>query len=130
VTAATDDPSGLRGALVRFRVMAYVVGVALIVLVFVGVPLQIWADNPNVVHVMGPIHGFLYIAYLVVGTDLFRRAGWPIWRLWVVVVSGLIPFAAFVVERRVARQVQELVHAPRAAEGQMGPGEAPGLADS
>jgi len=107
VTNATPEARGLRAALLRFRIMAYVVGVALIVLVFVGIPLQIWGDNPNVVHVVGPIHGFLYIAYLVVGADLFRRAGWPIWRLWVVVVSGLVPFAAFVVERRVARQVGE-----------------------
>jgi len=107
VTAAPGDPRGLRAAFLRFRIMAYVVGVALLVLVFIGIPLQIWGDNANVVQVVGPIHGFLYIAYLVIGADLFRRAGWPIWRLWVVVVSGLIPFAAFVVEHRVARQVQE-----------------------
>lgn len=107
MTPAENDPRGLRAALVRFRVMAYVVGVALLVLVFVGIPLQIWGDNANVVHVVGPIHGFLYIAYLVVGADLFRRAGWPILRLWVVVVSGLVPFAAFVVERRVVRRVAE-----------------------
>jgi integral membrane protein len=94
--------------------MAYVVGVALIVLVFVGIPLQIWGDDANVVHVVGPIHGFLYIAYLVVGADLFRRAGWPIWRLWIVVVSGLVPFAAFVVERRVARRIEQQTTAARA----------------
>jgi len=115
VTDAATDPRGLHGALLRFRVMAYVVGVALIVLVFVGIPLQIWGDNANVVHVVGPIHGFLYIAYLVVGADLFRRAGWPIWRLWVVVVSGLVPFAAFVVERRVGRQLREQLPATDAA---------------
>jgi integral membrane protein len=99
--------------------MAYVVGVALLVLVFVGIPLQIWGDNASVVHVVGPIHGFLYIVYLVVGADLFRRAGWPIWGLWVVVVSGLVPFAAFVVERSVARrmQLQLSAGAPAAPEG-------------
>jgi integral membrane protein len=107
-----DDPGGLRGAIVRFRVMAYLVGVGLLVLVFVGIPLQIWADSPGVVHVVGPIHGFLYLLYLVAGADLARRAGWPVWRLWDVVVAGLIPFAAFVVERRVVHRAERQLARP------------------
>jgi len=113
----TTDPTGLRGAVLRFRVMANVVGVALLVLVFVGIPLQVWADSPGVVHVMGPVHGFLYIAYLVAGADLARRAGWPVWRLWDVVLAGLVPFAAFVVERRVVRRVERQQAATAAGGG-------------
>jgi integral membrane protein len=105
VSAPAPARADLRGAVLRFRVMAYTVGVMLLILVFVGVPLQIWADAPGVVHLVGPIHGFLYIVYLVLGADLARRAGWPIWRLWDVVLAGLIPFAAFVVERRVERRI-------------------------
>ncbi len=54
-------------ALLRYRVLAYVVGVGLIVLVFVGVPLQFGAGLPQVAEIVGPIHGTLYIVYLVVG---------------------------------------------------------------
>jgi len=98
------DP-GLRGALIRYRVMAYAVGVGLVVLVFVGIPLQI-AGHPEVVNVVGPIHGFLYIVYLVSTADLTRRGRWPISSLVWVILAGLIPFAAFVVERRVTRRVE------------------------
>ena len=97
----------LRGAVLRFRVMAYTVGVMLLVLVFVGIPLQIWADAPGVVQVVGPIHGFLYIVYLIAAADLARRAGWPVWQLWDVVVAGFIPFAAFFVERRVVHRAEQ-----------------------
>ena len=97
--------SGLRGALLRYRVMAYAVGVGLVVLVFVGIPLQI-AGHPEVVNVVGPIHGFLYIVYLVSAADLTRRGRWPISSLVWVILAGLIPFAAFVVERRVTRRVE------------------------
>lgn len=103
---STPVRADLRGALLRFRVMAYTVGVMLLVLVFVGVPLQIWADAPGVVHVVGPVHGFLYIVYLVTAADLARRAGWPVWQLWDVVLAGFIPFAAFFVERRVVHRVE------------------------
>ena len=56
---------GIAGALERYKVMAYIVGVGLIILVFVGIPLQYTAGLPQVAHIVGPIHGFLYIAYLV-----------------------------------------------------------------
>jgi integral membrane protein len=106
VSAPAAARADLRGALLRFRVMAYTVGVMLLILVFVGVPLQIWADAPGVVHLVGPIHGFLYIVYLVAAADLYRRAGWPVWQLWDVVLAGFIPFAAFFVERRVVHRAE------------------------
>ena len=96
---------GLRGAFLRYRVMAYLVGVGLVVLVFVGIPLQL-AGHPQVVQVVGPIHGFLYIVYLMTAADLTRRVRWPVSELLWIVLAGLIPFAAFVVERRLARRVE------------------------
>jgi integral membrane protein len=94
---------GVRGALARYRVMAIAVGIGLLVLVLAGVPLQLWAGYPEVVHVVGPIHGFLYIVYLVAAADLARRAGWPFSRLAEMILAGLVPFLAFIVERRVTR---------------------------
>ncbi len=97
--------SGLRGALLRYRVLAYAVGVGLVVLVLIGVPLQL-AGVPGVVHVVGPVHGFLYIAYLVAAADLARRARWPAAQLVPVILAGLVPFLAFVVERRITRRTE------------------------
>jgi integral membrane protein len=98
--------AGLRGALLRYRVMAYTVGVGLILLVFVGMPLQYWGGNPAVVGVVGPLHGFLYIIYLLAAADLFRRIRWPFSQLVWVILAGLVPFVAFVVERRVTHRVE------------------------
>jgi len=85
--------------------MAFAVGVMLVVLVFVGIPLQI-AGHPAVVQIVGPIHGFLYIVYLVAAADLTRRLRWPVSELLWIVLAGLIPFTAFVVERRATRRVR------------------------
>ena len=98
------DP-GLRAALLRYRVMAYAVGIGLVVLVLVGVPLQL-AGHPSVVAIVGPVHGFLYLVYLAAAADLTRRGRWPLIQLVWVLLAGLVPFAAFVVERRVTRRVQ------------------------
>ncbi|MDQ1359795.1 MAG: hypothetical protein QOJ44_172 [Acidimicrobiaceae bacterium] len=95
----------MHGALIRYRVMAYIVGIGLIVLVFLGIPLQI-AGHPGVVKVVGPIHGFLYIVYLIAGADLARRARWSLGRIVMVVLAGFIPFVAFIVERKVTHQLE------------------------
>ncbi len=101
-------------ALIRYRVMAYIVGVALILLVVVGVPLKYLADQPQLVSTIGPLHGFLFIVYLVATFDVGRRCGWSLTRLGLVMVSGTIPFLSFYAERQVTRLVRGAQPAPAA----------------
>jgi integral membrane protein len=103
-TAPPKDP--LHGALLRYRVMTYIVGSALIILVFVGVPLQVWGHVDLVAKVEGTIHGYLYLVYLFTAADLARRARWRIGRILAVVLSGFVPFLAFIVEHRVVVQMR------------------------
>jgi integral membrane protein len=88
-------------AVIRFRVVAYVVGVFLLVLVFVAMPLKYFADQPTLVAIIGPVHGFLYMIYLVVAFDLAVRAKWPFGRTVLVLLAGTIPVMSFVAERKV-----------------------------
>lgn len=94
-------------ALTRYRVIAYVVGVGLVVLVCVGVPLKYLADNASVVAVVGPAHGFLYIVYLLAVADLSLRVRWNPVKTVLVMLAGTIPFLSFVAERLVTREVRE-----------------------
>ena len=96
----------MTGALTRYRVMAYVVGVVLVVLVLVAMPLKYLADEPELVATVGPVHGFLYIVYLAAALDLARRRNWPIVRTLGVLLAGTVPFVSFLVERRVTREVR------------------------
>ncbi|MFG1885283.1 DUF3817 domain-containing protein [Micromonospora sp. NPDC049102] len=86
-------------ALTRYRVIAWIVGVVLIVLVVIGMPLKYAFDNPVVVETVGPAHGFLYMIYLVAAFDLSRRADWPLKRMLLVMLAGTVPFVSFYVER-------------------------------
>ncbi len=101
-------------ALIRYRVMAYVVGVALILLVVVGVPVKYLADQPQLVATVGPLHGFLYIVYLVAAFDVGRRANWPLSRMGLVMLAGTIPFLSFYAERLVTRWTRAAQPAPLA----------------
>lgn len=90
----------LRGAFGRYRVMAYVVGVMLLLLVAAMVVKYV-GGHPFLVRVVAPIHGFLYIAYLVVALDLASKARWSLRRTVLVLLAGTVPFCSFVMERRV-----------------------------
>lgn len=103
--SATLSPA-LAGALARYRVLAYIVGVVLLVLVLVGVPLKYFAHAPTTVSIVGPLHGFLFLVYIGLASDLARRCRWPFERTLLVLLAGTVPFLTFVAERRVTRFVQ------------------------
>jgi integral membrane protein len=91
------------GALTRFRVIAYLVGVFLLVLT-VGVVLRYGFDYPALSETVSPIHGFLYMLYLVAVLDLGRRARWSPKRMILVMLAGTVPFMSFFAERAVTRR--------------------------
>ena len=100
---AQPEGPALSTALRRYQVMANVVGVGLLLLVFVGMPLQYGAGQPVVVSVIGPIHGFAYLVYLAAALDLSRRARLSVGKIAAMIGAGLVPFVAFYVERRISR---------------------------
>jgi integral membrane protein len=93
----------VHGALVRYRIIAWIVGTGLLVLVLVGMPLKYAGGNETVVAIVGPVHGFLFMIYLVLTFDLARRLRWPFLRMILVMAAGTIPFLSFWTERKVTR---------------------------
>ena len=111
-TIEPEDVKGIRSALVRYRVMAYVVGVLLVVLVLVGMPLKyIWRDGRVVVWTGIP-HGWLYMVLLITAYDLGRRVGWSLKWFIAIMAAGTIPFLSFVAEHFATKDVRR-----RLAEG-------------
>jgi integral membrane protein len=96
----------LRLVVLAYRVMAYVTGVVLIVLCFVGIPLQVWAGNLAVVRYVGTAHGILYIIYVLVAFAMTRAVRMPVAspRTVIVLLAGTIPVLTFVVERWVTHR--------------------------
>src|SRR5262245_48149140 len=84
--------------------MAYIVGVLLIVLVFVGVPLQVFAHQDAVVNYVGTVHGILYVVYLVMTYLLTQHLHMNLGQTAIVLLAETIPVMTFVVERWVTRR--------------------------
>jgi integral membrane protein len=96
----------MRNALLRYRVMAYLVGTLLIVLTCVGLPLKyIYGDERVVLWTAIP-HGWLYMVLLITAFDLGRRAKWGWGRLILIALAGTVPFLSFVAERSATKNVR------------------------
>jgi integral membrane protein len=106
----------MRNALLRYQVMAYVVGTLLVVLTLVGLPLKYWYGDDRVVTWTGMPHGWLYMILIVTAVDVGRRAGWSWGRLLLIALAGTVPFLSFVAERSATRDVRLKLAAEQARQ--------------
>ncbi|WP_320784246.1 DUF3817 domain-containing protein [Streptomyces sp. CRN 30] len=104
-----------KSVLTRYRVMAYVTAVMLLVLSTCMVFKYGFDMGEDLTFLVSQTHGFLYIVYLIFAFDLGSKAKWPFGKLLWVLLSGTIPFAAFFVERKVVRETLPLVEDVRPA---------------
>lgn len=98
-------------ALKRYRVMAYITGVSLIILVLVMMPLRYIGGNAQPSELFSPFHGAMYMLYVVTVFDLFMRMKWELVKMVWVMLAGCIPFVSFVVERQITAKAREALAA-------------------
>lgn len=96
--------------LLVFRIFAWVTGVVLLGLT-VGMVLKYGFDDGTVVSTIGPVHGFLYMGYIVATLMLAERCRWIPRKAVLVLLAGTVPVASFVAERRVTREVRAALEA-------------------
>ncbi|WP_224766278.1 DUF3817 domain-containing protein [Nocardioides campestrisoli] len=119
----------MKSALTRYRVMAWTVGVLLIVLCLVGVPLsnfdgsEMWGfipSTPNwfdegsradelgefITGWLGTLHGWLYMLFLIFAFSLARKARWDMPFMLVTLLMGTVPVLSFWSEHRATKRVR------------------------
>lgn len=116
-------------ALNAYRVMAYVTGIGLVILVCIAMPLKYLADIRQPVAIVGAMHGFFYMGYVVCTLVLAERCRWSPLRAVLVALAGTIPFLSFYAERRVTADVRAMGPMPAKAEAGSATGSAERTAD-
>lgn len=89
------------------RVLTFLEGISLIVLVFIAVPIKYLGDDPSYVKMIGPIHGALFLGFLYLAWDVGQRVGWT-WSSvgWKILLASFIPFGTFYFDYTILRHVQ------------------------
>ncbi len=103
----------MRRLFTTYRVLAIIVGILLVFGAFVALPLRYLTTEGSDLQQLGEtlslvwvVHGWVYIAYVVVAFLFARRAGWTIPFTLLMLVAGLVPILIFWVEHRVTQRTR------------------------
>jgi integral membrane protein len=70
-------------------------------------------DAPELVTVMGPIHGVLFLTYVALALYVREQLRWTGWTTVMVVVAAVVPLGGLIVERRIPDEAATPVTAAR-----------------
>jgi integral membrane protein len=88
----------------RFRMMGFIEGASLLILLFIAMPLKYLADIPEAVSVVGALHGFFFILYLLFIAYTTIRVRWAFKWIFGSVLVAFIPFGNLVLDNRLKKK--------------------------
>lgn len=128
MTETTETPTGapaakVRGALLRYRILAWFTGLWLLLLV-AEVTLKVlaggWDSMGTGLAVISPdnavlkaldivpiVHGWVYFVYLIFTVDLAIKVRWSASKIILTCIAGTIPFLSFWFEHIRTKEVKE-----------------------
>ncbi len=84
----------------RLRYIGLYEGISYLVLLFIAMPLKYWAGIPEAVALVGALHGFLFVLFLLAVAHVMLARRWSIVWGMLAVIASLVPFGTFVLDRR------------------------------
>jgi len=78
-----------------FRKIAFAEGVSFLILLFIAMPLKYLANRPMPVTIVGGLHGFLFVAFIIMA--LITMKGYKKNWVWLIksFIASIIPFGTF-----------------------------------
>lgn len=89
----------------RLRVIGLLEGVSYLALLFIAVPLKRFGGSPEAVQIIGPIHGLLFLLYVMTVIQAKIEFRWPIGRTLLALVASVVPGGTFWADRTIFRKL-------------------------
>lgn len=90
----------------RLRLIAFLEGISLLVLIFVAVPLKYMAHDPSWVKAIGPVHGILFVLFVFSTLKVSLEQRWPFRTVtWKVLLACFIPFGTFYIDSAILKKL-------------------------
>ena len=90
-------------SLKTFRIVALAEATSFLLLLVASV-LKRTADADVLVTILGPIHGILFIAYVLIALAVRPDQGWDARTTLLILLGAVVPFGGYVVDRWLARR--------------------------
>lgn len=86
----------------RLRIIGFLEGVSLLILTCIAVPVKYLLDDPSWVKWIGPMHGTLFILFVVNALTVGVEQRWKFRETtWKVLLACFIPFGTFYIDWKI-----------------------------
>ena len=86
----------------RFRLIAFLEGISLLILVFIAMPIKYGWGNPALVKSVGQIHGILFILFVLLAIQISIEQEWRFKTItWKVLAASFVPFGTFYIDKHI-----------------------------
>ena len=100
------------------RLVGILEGVSYLVLLGIAMPLKYLADYPLAVRIVGSVHGFLFVWFVVALLRAHFDRGWSYLTSAQLFVASLVPFGFFAVEPKLRRELAAVAAPARQSAGE------------
>tara|TARA_R110002124_G_scaffold73208_1_gene196315 strand:+ start:438 stop:776 length:339 start_codon:yes stop_codon:yes gene_type:complete len=94
-------------ALRNLTIMGYLEGTSFLLLLGIAMPLKYMLGMPEAVSYIGPVHGVLFVAYIMVLIITAGRIKLPLWALPAGVLGSFLPFGPFVFDHLLKKRLRD-----------------------
>lgn len=86
----------------RLRLIGLLEGISLLVLLGIAIPLKYAYADPSLVKAIGPVHGLLFLLFILNTLQVGVEQRWKFTSTtWKVLLACIIPFGTFYIDRKI-----------------------------
>jgi|SRR5687767_14222794 integral membrane protein len=91
----------------RLRVIGFLEGCSLLLLLFIAMPVKYLMGIPEATQAIGLIHGILFILFIIATLVISVLQKWNIGRVLMVMASSFLPFGTFYIDRKILSKLPQ-----------------------
>jgi integral membrane protein len=91
----------------RLRLIGFLEGLSLLVLLFIAVPMKHIYRNPTLSTFLGPIHGAIFLLFMLNTMSVGIEQNWKFkTTTWKILVACFIPFGTFYIDQKIFKYIK------------------------
>jgi integral membrane protein len=91
----------------RLRVIAFLEGCSLLLLLFIAMPVKYLMGIPEATQAIGMIHGILFVLFIAATLVISVLQKWNFGRIVMVMASSFLPFGTFYIDRKILSKLPQ-----------------------
>lgn len=90
----------------RLRLLGYVEGISLLLLIGVAVPLKYALHNPAFTRIPGSVHGALFLLFIFNTISAAIEYRWKASLIFKIMIACIIPFGTFYTDHKILKNIK------------------------